>query len=74
MVDLKCKVIPEPPRDTVIFANTEAVGMDPQIVGIGPFSYLCGKCDLVLLKNVDEGQIQNIVFRCSRCQSFNELP
>ena len=73
MVDITCKVIPKPQDDTTIF-TAESVGTEPQMIGIGSFSYLCGKCELVLLKNVDEGQVQNVVFRCSRCQSFNELP
>ena len=42
--------------------------------GGGPRSYQCGTCGKTLVKGVGAMQIVNIVFKCNKCDGFNEIP
>lgn len=35
--------------------------------------YICGACGVVIAERAERGNVINIVFRCSRCRSFNVL-
>lgn len=41
----------------------------------GNIDYVCGNpgCGKVLCKNVRPGQISNVVFRCPKCNKYNEI-
>jgi hypothetical protein len=32
--------------------------------------YTCGRCDTVLL-HAEEGQVRGVIFRCTKCGSYN---
>lgn len=39
----------------------------------GNIDYVCGHCGNIICKNVFEGQIKNIVFKCPKCNHYNEI-
>jgi phage FluMu protein Com len=66
------KVIPEPePNTRAVLAPAPRVS--PAIKGTGNIDLLCGKCREILVEGIVEGQIQNIVIRCPKCESYNEV-
>ena len=66
------RVIPEPePKTRAVLIPKQEV--TPVIVGKGNLDLLCGKCEEVLVDGIFEGQIQNIVIRCPKCTSYNEI-
>jgi len=70
---VKTRIIPEPRKDTrAVLMGEKLTG--PFIKGNGPTTYICGVCRNILVENVFHGQIRNIVFKCPKCQSFNEIP
>jgi DNA-directed RNA polymerase subunit RPC12/RpoP len=46
----------------------------PAITGEGRLSYSCAKCGLVLVKNINKGQVSGVAVRCPRCGTLNRLP
>ena len=67
----KAKVIPEPaPGTRSVLVIT---GQFAAIQGDGDQSYVCGSCGFVFVKDVNRGQIINMVFKCPTCDSFNEI-
>ena len=70
MPEQKAKIIPEPAPNTRTVLNP---AKGPAISGNGDFSTLCGNCGVILLKNVQFGQVRNIVIRCSNCGKFNDI-
>ena len=66
-------VVPEPKVGTrSVMTQPRGAEPFPFIIGTGHLDLLCGKCGTVLLKNVVEGQVSNVVFKCGGCGSFNE--
>lgn len=74
MSQIDMVTIPEPPPDTrsVFVFDENFVG--PLVQGEGSVTFRCGSCKRVLLKEVGLEQFQNIVFKCPKCSSYNELP
>jgi hypothetical protein len=73
MPTIKLKVITESAANgRTIFTIKE--GNTAIAKGSGQFSFTCGNCQTILLENMNQGQFQNIVFKCNACESFNELP
>lgn len=73
MHTVTARVIPKPKEDS----RTVLIGNDlkgPFFKGHGPTTYICGVCRNILVEEVYHGQIRNIVFRCPKCQSYNEIP
>lgn len=68
----KMSVIPEPPPNTRSIMKN--IGKGPTLKGDGNRYYACGQCDRTLLRRVNRDQIQGIVFWCSTCGAFNEIP
>ena len=73
MPTVTARVIPQPKKDarTVLIGDTLE---GPFIKGNGSTTYICGVCRNILVENVYHGQIRNIVFRCPKGQSYNEIP
>jgi hypothetical protein len=75
MPDIKGKVIPKPDNERDIlnmqFPNDEE--NQPLITGSGDISIFCGSCSRILCRNLTEGQVQNVVIRCNRCKSYNDI-
>jgi predicted RNA-binding Zn-ribbon protein involved in translation (DUF1610 family) len=70
---VKARVIPEPPPNTrAVFAGDTLTG--PFMRGKGSTSYACGLCGNILIQDIIHGQVQNMVFKCPKCKSFNEIP
>ena len=73
MPTIAARVIPEPEKGkrTILTGDTL---QDPFIKGKGPTTYTCGLCRNILVEKVYHGQVRNIVFKCPKCQSYNEIP
>jgi hypothetical protein len=67
------KIIPEPePNTRTVFLLQ---GLFPAFKGEGDIDKVCGNCGLILLEGVGRGiEIRNLVIRCPKCKSYNELP
>ena len=78
MEEIRCKIVPKPERNTkTIIGGGENYGERPLFVGQGTGfrRYSCGRCKLILVDNVGKNiGLVNIVLKCPRCQSYNELP
>lgn len=40
----------------------------------GVTDFICGRCKAVLANSITEGQLGNLILKCNKCQSLNELP
>ena len=47
--------------------------LEPYVTGEGPYVYLCGKCDHVLLKNIRMSQVTKAVYKCPKCSAYNQI-
>jgi uncharacterized Zn finger protein len=68
---IRLMVIPEPEQGTrsvLVYTGEGTVVMR----GPGNVVMECGNCGVPLLEGVKVAQIQNLVFRCPSCGSFNE--
>ena len=72
----KLRIIPPPAEGTraVLQWAADAGQFSGFIRGNGPTSYLCGLCGAKLVDGVVHGQLRNLVFRCPKCGSYNEIP
>ena len=66
MKNIKLPTIPEPEE------GTRSVLVAPRIEGTGDTNYICGSCGKTLAEGMGEGQMQNIVLKCS-CGAFNDV-
>jgi len=67
------KIIPEPEPDTRSVLIPK--GLFPVFRGQKNIDKVCGNCGFLLLEGVGTGiEIRNIVIRCPKCKSYNELP
>lgn len=57
-------------EDMPIFAPKTA----PVITGQGRLNYTCAKCHLVLIKGINQGQVNDVAIRCPRCRTLNAMP
>ena len=73
MTDYLMEVIPKPKEGSATVFNFKKKGRFVVIKGKGNDNYLCGTCRNVICKNVNRGQISNIVFKCPNCDSYNLL-
>jgi len=72
---VKCRIIPQPEENTRTVFQWDGKGTFVAFFqGHGTTTYRCGLCPTVLLNQVEHGQVRNIVFRCPKCGSYNELP
>lgn len=76
-IKLPLKVIPEPePNTRSVLTRTN---LDPFLVvkgeGAGNTDLVCGRCSQILVVGLGTGLvISNIVIKCPKCESFNEIP
>ena len=47
---------------------------EPLVRGHGDVDYICAGCDCVIAKNIQVGDIKNLVFECSGCGMDNQAP
>jgi phage FluMu protein Com len=81
MVEIKCRIIPEPQQSTrPIYRkrndDNSSTTTDPFIEGKygGELDYVCGNCNNILVQNVSQGEISvDSVFQCPKCQEYNEV-
>jgi hypothetical protein len=72
MTDFLMKVIPEPSPGSASILVFEKRGRHSMMTGQGEDNYLCGLCKNVICETLLKGTvIQNIVFKCPNCDSFN---
>jgi hypothetical protein len=74
MPTIPARKIPEPsPNERTIL-----VPWSPQVLpvarGSGKTNYSCETCHTLLVENIDHGQFRNIVIKCPKCASYNEIP
>lgn len=67
------EVIPKPKDGTAIIFESNIKGEFVYISGEGNDDYICGNCNNTICKNVSRSQIRNIVFKCTKCTSYNQL-
>jgi hypothetical protein len=76
MPKIKLQVIEKPPEGATVLKQQSFFG--PIVAGQdtteNAVDYLCGKCEIVLAKNVRKNQLQNIVLYCNRCGAYNYIP
>lgn len=67
-------LIPAPDEGTraVLAFENENVRIRGQ--AIGSTTLICGNCKAVLAENISDEMIRNIIIRCGKCQSHNEVP
>lgn len=73
MPTVTARVILQPKEGTRTVLTGDTLD-GPFIKGKGSTTYICGVCRNILVENVYHGQIRNIVFKCPKCQSYNEIP
>ena len=66
------KVIPEPANGSRSVLLSDSPG--PIIEGAGPRTYQCGTCGKTLIKRIRTMQVVDVVFKCGKCGSFNDIP
>ena len=77
MPNIRLQVVPEPARGTrtVLRGNGPDMKDSPIMIGEdGDTNLLCGACGQVLAKNIDEGDLANVVLRCTHCEAHNDVP
>ena len=73
MPTIPARVIAQPKEGTRTILTGDTL-KGPFITGNGPTTYTCGLCKNILVEKVYHGQIRNIIFKCPKCQSYNEIP
>lgn len=80
MVVIKCNVIPEPAENSRVVMTKP--NKEPYFNSNHADSYICGKCDFILARNVNQDYLQTLihteggeglVLQCPNCKSYNEL-
>ena len=67
----RLKVIPRPANNT---RSIIVLDKGKKIKGEnGSIDLVCGDCEEVLAEKINEGQIFNVVLKCS-CGAYNEMP
>lgn len=75
------EVVPEPEKFTVAVIDLH---IKPEFFYVNPyagvrggdmsgFDYSCGACGVVIVESSGRGRIIGMVFRCSKCRSYNML-
>lgn len=57
----------------IITRDIDTLDYSPYLIGKEKTSYLCGNCNLVLLKKVKEEDVKGFSYRCPKCYSYNSL-
>lgn len=71
---IEMRAIPKPKEGTrTIFTTKNNKDDFVFIVGNGNNDYVCSICKKVICKNVDSGQVSNIVFQCPKCENYIEV-
>lgn len=71
---IKMKVIRKPKKGSrAILQLQDPTNPFPFFYGEGDTDYVCGNCGFTFCKNVEYGKITNIVFRCPKCNKYNEI-
>ena len=68
------KIIPEPKNGT-----RSVIVPAPNVLPVfdgktGNTSYRCGNCKAILVNRISHGQLRNLVIKCPKCSSYNEIP
>ena len=72
---LKLPVIPEPAHGTrVVLGQQISDEPYPFFQGSGPADLSCGQCTFKLARGIGPGSIQNLVLKCPKCESYNDIP
>ena len=61
---VRLKLIPAPRLGSVVSAPPVLIVSNHSV------DYSCGNCDTILM-HADDGQIHNLVIRCTKCGSYN---
>ena len=72
MSDFAMKIIPKAKEGTAAVLIFARKGRYVIISGGGSDNYLCGACENIICKNVNRGQIINLVFKCPNCGEYNQ--
>jgi len=72
-MDKKLRVIPEPVEGTRTVLKPKIGEVLPVVKGGGDLNLLCGNCGAKLVEGINEGQIGNMVIRCSVCGNYNDV-
>jgi hypothetical protein len=68
-------LIPESTKNTrAVFHQPPSEKPFPFFRGSGPADLLCGKCSFRLGQGIGVGQIKDLVLKCPKCSSYNDIP
>jgi len=74
MTNYKMKVMPNAEsEDRTIFRTNRTDDDFVFMLGEGKINYLCYTCGKILCKNINQGQVKDIVFLCPKCNTYNEI-
>ncbi len=71
-IDLK--VVQKPEATSRSIVRGKGAKVPPLFVGEGNIDYLCGRCEVVLAKNIWKLSLSNLIVQCPACESYNEIP
>ena len=83
MREIRLEVVPKPEPGTAaatLYEKSEQIGDQPYLIGDGEERdenrrFLCGNCGHILANNLgDNVVIQDIIFQCHGCDSYNKTP
>ena len=73
IIKQKLKLVHKPKNKTRVLIQTTNNTL-PLFKGEGNVTYICGKCEAVLVEHAWKLALNNIVFRCPSCQTYSEIP
>jgi DNA-directed RNA polymerase subunit RPC12/RpoP len=66
----KLKIIKEPNKEQTVYSSKTL----PVIKSKGGnTTYLCGNCGAKIGETIIEGKFKNVVLKCPKCSSYNEV-
>lgn len=68
---IKMTIIGKDESKQLVTRSSDSIDYSPFITGKGKLDFICGKCNLILVKKTDEEEINGLTFRCPSCLVYN---
>lgn len=69
----KMVIVPKYSSTNIITRSTDSIDYSPFYKGRGKTNFVCGKCDLILLKKTDSNKAKGFSYRCPQCYHYNTV-
>jgi DNA-directed RNA polymerase subunit RPC12/RpoP len=66
----KLKIVTEPKKTQTVYASKTLPVIKSKA---GDTTYLCGNCGAKIGETIVEGKFKNVVLKCPKCNSYNEV-